>query len=94
MRCLSWLRGSCLCAYLLLPGPSVLFVVTRSSEQGRRAGRAAVLGGALGNLVHIIATTLGVSAIVASPALAFVSGGVYLALGVSAALGGQRKSAR
>lgn len=49
----------------------MLYVVTRSIEQGRRAGLASISGGALGNLVHVAAATLGVSAIVASSALAF-----------------------
>jgi threonine/homoserine/homoserine lactone efflux protein len=58
-------------AFLLIPGPAVLFVVTRSIEQGRRAGLASVSGGAFGNLVHVCAATLGVSAIVASSAVAY-----------------------
>jgi threonine/homoserine/homoserine lactone efflux protein len=58
-------------AFLLIPGPAVLFVVARSVEQGRRAGIASVAGGSLGNLVHVVAATLGVSALVASSALAF-----------------------
>jgi len=58
-------------ALLLIPGPSVLFVVARSVEQGRRAGLASVGGGALGNLVHVCAATVGLSALLASSALAF-----------------------
>ncbi len=58
-------------ALLLIPGPSVLFVVARSLEQGRRAGLASVGGGALGNLVHVCAATVGLSTLLASSALAF-----------------------
>jgi threonine/homoserine/homoserine lactone efflux protein len=58
-------------ALLLIPGPSVLFVVARSVEQGRRAGLASVGGGAFGNLVHVCAATVGLSALLASSALAF-----------------------
>jgi threonine/homoserine/homoserine lactone efflux protein len=67
---------------LLVPGPSVLYVVTRSIEQGRRAGLASVVGIHVGTLVHIAAATLGLSALVLSSAVAFtavkVAGAVYL----------------
>jgi threonine/homoserine/homoserine lactone efflux protein len=69
-------------ALLLAPGPAVMFVVARSVEQGRRAGMASVVGGSLGNLVHVCAATLGLSAILASSALAFsvvkYAGAAYL----------------
>jgi threonine/homoserine/homoserine lactone efflux protein len=69
-------------ALLIVPGPSVLYVVTRSIEQGRRAGLASVVGIHVGTLVHIAAATLGLSALVLSSAVAFtavkVAGAVYL----------------
>ena len=69
-------------ALLLVPGPAVLYVVTRSIHQGRRAGLASVLGIHVGTLVHITAATLGLSALVLSSAIAFtavkVAGAVYL----------------
>ena len=37
---------------LVIPGPAVLFIVTRSVEHGRRFGLASVLGVHLGTLVH------------------------------------------
>lgn len=56
---------------LLIPGPSVLYVITRSVEQGRRAGLASVLGIELASLIHTAAATLGLSAVLLTSALAF-----------------------
>ena len=56
---------------LVTPGPAVLYVVTRSLDQGRRAGLASVAGIGLGTLGHVAATTLGLSAVLASSPLAF-----------------------
>src|SRR4051812_27803531 len=56
---------------VLTPGPAVLYIVTRSVDQGRRAGLVSVLGIESGNLVHVFAAALGVSAILATSALAF-----------------------
>jgi threonine/homoserine/homoserine lactone efflux protein len=58
-------------ALLVIPGPSVLFIVTRSVDGGRAAGLASVLGVHLGTLVHISAAALGISALLASSATAF-----------------------
>ena len=69
-------------ALLVVPGPAVLYIVARSINEGRRAGLASVLGIHVGTLVHIAAATLGLSALVASSAIAFtavkVAGAVYL----------------
>jgi threonine/homoserine/homoserine lactone efflux protein len=56
---------------LVVPGPAVLYVVTHSVSQGRRAGLASVAGITTGTLVHIVAATIGLSALLASSALAF-----------------------
>ena len=56
---------------VLTPGPAVLYIVTRSVDQGRRAGLVSVLGIECGNLCHVFAAALGVSAILATSALAF-----------------------
>jgi len=56
---------------LLIPGPAVTYLVARSIDQGRAAGLASVAGLGLGPLAHVVAATLGVSAIVASSAIAF-----------------------
>jgi len=56
---------------LLTPGPAVLYIVARSVEQGRRAGLVSVCAIELGNFIHVIAATLGVSALLLSSAMAF-----------------------
>jgi threonine/homoserine/homoserine lactone efflux protein len=56
---------------LVVPGPSVLYIVTQSVSHGRRAGMASVAGITTGTLVHIAAATIGLSALLASSALAF-----------------------
>jgi threonine/homoserine/homoserine lactone efflux protein len=69
-------------ALLVVPGPAVLYVVTRSIHQGRRAGLMSVLGIHVGTLVHIGAATAGLSALIVSSAVAFtavkIAGAVYL----------------
>ncbi|MGW2152421.1 LysE family translocator [Nonomuraea sp. NPDC001699] len=56
---------------LLVPGPAVLYIVTRSVSQGRSAGMVSVLGVHTGSLVHIGAAALGISALIAASATAF-----------------------
>jgi len=67
---------------LLTPGPAVLFIVARSVEQGRLAGFISDLGIHSATLVHVAAAALGLSALLASSALAFsvvkYAGAAYL----------------
>jgi threonine/homoserine/homoserine lactone efflux protein len=56
---------------LLIPGPAVLYVVTRSVDQGRAAGLASVAGIHVGTLVHVVAAALGLSALLVSSAVAY-----------------------
>ena len=56
---------------LLTPGPAVLYIIARSMDQGRVAGFVSVLSIESGNSVHVLAATLGLSAILMSSALAF-----------------------
>ena len=75
-------------ALLVIPGPSVLYVVTRSIEQGRRAGFVSVLGLHTGTLVHVAAAATGLSALLLASATLFgvvkLAGAAYLVfLGVS-----------
>ena len=56
---------------LVTPGPAVLYVVARSIEQGPRAGFVSSLGLSVGGFVHVLAATLGLSAILVSSATAF-----------------------
>ena len=56
---------------LVIPGPAVLYVVTRSVDQGRAAGLASVCGIHVGTLVHLAAAALGLSALLVSSATAY-----------------------
>jgi threonine/homoserine/homoserine lactone efflux protein len=47
----------------LTPGPDVLYIVARSTGQGRQAGIVSVLGISAGCLVHIVAAAAGLSAL-------------------------------
>lgn len=74
---------------ILLPGPSVLFVLGRSIALGRRGGLLSVLGNALGMLPAIAAVALGVGALVAQSVVVFtivkIAGAAYLIfLGIQA----------
>jgi threonine/homoserine/homoserine lactone efflux protein len=80
---------------LVVPGPSVLYIVTQSVSHGRRAGIVSVAGITTGTLVHIAAATVGLSALLASSALAFdvvkYLGAAYLiAVGVRRLAGWER----
>ena len=79
-------------ALLLTPGPAVLYLVGRSIEHGRLAGIISVLGIHTATLVQVAAAALGLSALLASSALAFdavkYAGAAYLVwLGLSKMLG-------
>lgn len=56
---------------LMIPGPAVTYIVTRSVSQGRVAGFVSALGIGLGGFVHVAAATVGLSALLASSAVAF-----------------------
>jgi threonine/homoserine/homoserine lactone efflux protein len=56
---------------LLIPGPAVLYIVTRSVAHGRKAGLASVLGIELATLCHAVAAAFGLSAILLASSLAF-----------------------
>jgi threonine/homoserine/homoserine lactone efflux protein len=56
---------------LVIPGPSVLYIVTRSLDQGRAAGLVSVGGIHVGTLVHVAAAALGLSALLVSSATAY-----------------------
>ena len=69
-------------ALVTVPGPNIIYIVTRSIHQGRSAGLVSALGVEVGTFVHIIAATLGLSALLASSATAFAvvkyAGAAYL----------------
>ena len=56
---------------LVIPGPAVSYVISRSIGRGRAAGLVSVMGIVVGTLLHVTAATLGLSALLASSALAF-----------------------
>ena len=71
------------------PGPGVLYIVTRTLAQGRRAGLASVAGVAAGNLGNAIGASVGLAALFALSSLAFTvvkfAGAAYLVwLGIKA----------
>jgi len=75
--------------FLLIPGPAVMYIVTRGVTQGRRAGLVSVAGIHAGTLVHVAGAVLGLSAVLATSAAAFtvvkLAGAGYLVyLGVRA----------
>ena len=55
----------------ITPGPGVLYVVTRTLAQGRRAGLASIAGVALGNLGNAVGASIGLAALFALSAFAF-----------------------
>ncbi len=65
-----------------VPGPAVVYIVTRGVAQGRSAGIVSALGIETGALVHVAAAVAGLSALVASSATAFAvvkyAGAAYL----------------
>ncbi len=58
-------------ALLAIPGPAVLYVVSRSIDQGRSAGLASVLGITSGTVVHVTLATIGLSSLVLASKVAF-----------------------
>ena len=56
---------------LVIPGPAVTYVVSRSIGHGRASGLVSVLGIAVGTLLQVTAATLGLSVLLASSVLAF-----------------------
>jgi threonine/homoserine/homoserine lactone efflux protein len=54
------------------PGPGMLYVLARSLRGGRRVGFASSFGTAAGGMIHVVAAGLGLSAILARSAAAFL----------------------
>ncbi|WP_105617149.1 LysE family translocator [Vallitalea okinawensis] len=66
----------------ITPGPDLIFVLTQSMSNGRKAGIATALGLCTGLILHTTAAALGISAILRTSALAFniikYAGAIYL----------------
>jgi threonine/homoserine/homoserine lactone efflux protein len=58
-------------ALLAIPGPAVLYVVTRSIEMGRAGGIASVAGITTGTVVHVGLATAGLSSLILASKVAF-----------------------
>ncbi len=66
----------------ITPGADMLYVATRSTSQGVKAGIVSALGIMCGCIVHLLAAVVGLSAVIASSAWAFsiikYAGAIYL----------------
>lgn len=66
----------------LSPGPDMLYVISRSLEQGRKAGIVSALGIGAGTLVHTFLASIGLAALLLSVPIAFqlirYAGAAYL----------------
>ncbi len=67
---------------VLTPGPNMIYCVSRSLSQGRRAGLVSLAGVLLGFLAHLLAATLGLTAVLLAVPVAFdalrIAGAAYL----------------
>ncbi len=67
---------------IVVPGPNLIYIVTRGIDQGRRAAVVSALGVETGMLIHVGAAVLGLSAVLASSELLFnvvrYAGAAYL----------------
>jgi threonine/homoserine/homoserine lactone efflux protein len=77
---------------LLIPGPAVLYVVTRSIEMGRSGGLASVAGITTGTVAYVTLAAVGLSSLILASTAAFDAvkyvGAAYLfVLGVRRLLG-------
>ena len=73
----------------ITPGPDMVYILSRTIAQGRKIGIASSLGVCSGAVIHIVAAAFGLSAILATSAMAFgvvkYVGAVYLVyLGIQA----------
>jgi threonine/homoserine/homoserine lactone efflux protein len=79
-------------ALLLVPGPAVLYVVTRSIEMGRAGGLASVAGITTATFTHVALAAVGLSSLILASTVAFdavryVGAAYLLFLGVRRLLG-------
>lgn len=69
-------------AILAVPGPAVIYVITRGADQGRGAGIVSMLGVETGAFIYALAAAAGLSGLIATPTIAFTvvryAGAAYL----------------
>jgi threonine/homoserine/homoserine lactone efflux protein len=56
---------------VVIPGPAVIYILTRSVSQGKAAGLASAIGVNLGSTFHVLAAVAGLSVLLASSAHAY-----------------------
>ena len=70
-------------ALVIIPGPAVIYILTRSVSQGREAGLVSAIGVNLGSSVHVLAAVAGLTVLLANSAAAYMAvkwaGVAYLA---------------
>jgi threonine/homoserine/homoserine lactone efflux protein len=84
-------------ALIVIPGPAVIYLVTRSLDQGRQAGIVSVLGVETGTFAYALAAAAGLTGLIAASETGFAivkyAGAAYLVyLGVATLLGRGRGS--
>ena len=67
---LSWFALAAL-VLVITPGPNMIYCVSRTLSQGRGAGLLSLGGVLLGFLVHLMAATLGLTALLLAVPMAF-----------------------
>ena len=76
------LYGAAALLLAITPGPGIFYVAARTFAGGRREGIASSFGTGLGGMVHVLAGSLGVSAVVLASAQLFtvlkLAGAAYL----------------
>ena len=75
----------------IAPGPDMVYIISKTIAQGRKIGFASSLGVCAGALFHVFAAALGLSAILATSAIAFsivkyIGAAYLLYLGIKALL--------
>jgi threonine/homoserine/homoserine lactone efflux protein len=77
-----WLFLAAAFVIAAIPGPGLFYVAARTLSEGRGSGFASTAGTALGGLVHVVAGSLGISAIILASAELFAAvklvGALYL----------------
>lgn len=58
-------------ALVLVPGPNLLYIISRGISQGRRSALASTLGVATATSVFVVLTALGLTAVISSSVVAF-----------------------
>lgn len=66
-----WLFLAAALVIAAIPGPGIFYVAARTLSDGRASGFASTAGTALGGLVHVVAGSLGISAIILASAELF-----------------------